>query len=164
MNAPIEESDYEVTKEDKNFVYKIIYDKLHKDDSESLPIKDLFISYENEMPKKRSKRIESLIERYDLKLQSALSEYRNCKDNVFDDFILLRSDYDDLLEEIRRIALPDKYLGLMSWLINRCFMMTPNMTSNRDKIQSKLNKNRSLLLKVLYDLNPKTFLKCFIKG
>ena len=28
MNAPIEESDYEVTKEDKNFVYKIIYDKL----------------------------------------------------------------------------------------------------------------------------------------
>ena len=42
MNAPIEESDYEVTKEDKNFVYKIIYDKLHKDDSESLPIKELF--------------------------------------------------------------------------------------------------------------------------
>ena len=40
MNAPIEESDYEVTKEDKNFVYKIIYDKLHKDDSESLPIKE----------------------------------------------------------------------------------------------------------------------------
>ena len=42
MNAPIEESDYEVTKEDKNFVYKIIYDKLHKDDSESLPIQELF--------------------------------------------------------------------------------------------------------------------------
>ena len=40
MNAPIEESDYEVTKEDKNFDYKIIYDKLHKDDSESLPIKE----------------------------------------------------------------------------------------------------------------------------
>ena len=42
IKAPIDDEEFEVTKEDKNFVYKIIYDKLHKDDSESLPIKDLF--------------------------------------------------------------------------------------------------------------------------
>lgn len=129
----------------------------------TIPIKDLFISHENKIPQKRSKKIESLIEKYDLKLQSMVIDYKKSRDSVFDDFILLRSDYEDLLEEIRRIALPDKYLGLMSWLINRCFMMSPNMLSNKDKIQTKLNKNRSLLLKVLYDLNPKIFLKCFKK-
>jgi hypothetical protein len=77
------------------------------------------------------------------------------------DYLLLRSDYEDLLEDIRRISLPNKYIGLMSWLINRCFMLTPSVIQNRNRIQSKLSKNRPLLLKVLYDLNPSLLLKCF---
>ena len=122
-----------------------------------IPIKEFFINHENKETNKRSKSIENLIEKYSLKV----GKYQADRKSDEDDWLLLRADYEDLLEDIRRISMPDKYIGLMSWLINRCFVMTPNMASNKDKLQSKLNKNRSLLLKILYDLNPKMFLKCF---
>lgn len=131
---------------------------------DTIPIGDFFINHENKIPQKKSKKIEGLIEKYNLEQQSMVAEYKKDRRQTFDDLIVLRSDYEDMLEEIRRIALPDKYLGLMSWLINRCFMITPGVTRNKDKLQTKLNKNRSLLIKVLYDLNPKIFLQCFKNG
>ena len=51
----------------------------------------------------------------------------------------------------------------MSWLINRAFLMTPEMKSNRNTNMSKLNKNKSLLLKTLYLVNKNAFLECFLK-
>ena len=129
--------------------------------NDTIPIKDFFVGYENIETQKKSKSIESLIENYGLKIYNV---QKNNKDKDDSEYILLRSDYEDLLESIRRISMPNKYIGLMSWLINRCFIMTPNMVSNKDKIQSRLNKNRPLLLKILYDLNPKMFIKCFKKG
>lgn len=123
----------------------------------TIPIKEFFVGYENEESQKKSKAIEKLIEDYSLEI------YKN-KDMDDTDYLLLRSDYDDLIESIRKVTMPNKYIGLMSWLINRCFMITPNMVSNKNKILTKLHKNRPLLLKVLYDLNPKMFLKCFKKG
>lgn len=123
----------------------------------TIPIKEFFVGYENEESQKKSKAVEKLIEDYSLEI------YKN-KDKEETDYLLLRSDYDDLIESIRRITLPNKYVGLMSWLINRCFMITPNMVSNKNKILTKLHKNRPLLLKILYDLNPEMFLKCFKNG
>ena len=124
---------------------------------DTIPMSEMFINHTNSLTQHKSKAIEKLIEKYSLDYKNFI--IGNCDD--YSDWLLIRSDYEDLLEDIRRISMPDKYLGLMSWLINRCFMMTPNMSSNRKNIQSKLGKNRSLLLKVLYDLNPKIFLKCF---
>lgn len=128
--------------------------------NDTIPISKYFINHPNDETQKRSKAIEELIEKYSIKL----SNFQQDKKRNDDDYILLRSDYEDLLEDIRRISMPNKYIGLMSWLVNRCFMMTPNMISNRDKIQSRLSKNRPLLLKILYDLNPDLLLKCFKKG
>lgn len=125
--------------------------------NDTIPIKEFFVSYENEESQKKSKAIEKLIEDYSLEIYKS-------KDIDDTDYLLLRSDYDDLIESIRKVTMPNKYIGLMSWLINRCFMITPNMVSNKNKILTKLHKNRPLLLKVLYDLNPKMFLKCFKKG
>lgn len=124
---------------------------------DTIPMSEMFINHTNSLTQHKSKAIEKLIEKYSLDYKNFI--IGNCDD--YSDWLLIRSDYEDLLEDIRRISMPDKYLGLMSWLINRCFMMTPSMSSNRKNIQSKLGKNRSLLLKVLYDLNPKIFLKCF---
>ena len=126
----------------------------------TIPISEYYINHPNDETQKRSKAIEGLIEKYSIKL----SNFQQDKKRNDDDYLLLRSDYEDLLEDIRRISMPNKYIGLMSWLVNRCFMMTPNMISNRDKIQSRLSKNRPLLLKILYDLNPNMLLKCFKKG
>lgn len=129
--------------------------------NDTIPINNFFVNHENENTQKKSKAIEQLIEKYSLKLSEFNS--KNVEKDVCD-YLLLRSDYEDLLEDIRKISMPNKYIGLMSWLINRCFLMTPSMISNKDKIQSRLNKNRPLLLKILYDLNPKMLLKCFING
>lgn len=130
--------------------------------NDMLPIQEFFINHENVETQKRSKAIEKLIEKYSLNYQAFIIDHKRDYDEA--DWLLARTDYEDLLEDIRRIALPDKYVGLMSWLINRCFVMTPGMLRNRNNVQSKLSKNRSLLLKILYDLNPKTFKKCFKKG
>jgi hypothetical protein len=129
-----------------------------------IPINEFFVNHPNEETQKKSKCIEQLIEKYNLELSDFNSDKKKNKEKDYNDYLLLRSDYEDLLEDIRRISLPNKYLGIMSWLINRCFMITPGTKRNRDKIQSKLNKNRSLLLKILYDLNPEMLLKCFKNG
>ena len=113
---------------------------------------------------KKSKNIENIIEKFGLEINKYQADKIKGKEKDESDYLLLRSDYEDLLDEIRKITKSKKYIGLMSWLINRCFMMTPNMISNRDRIQTKLNKNRPLLLKILYDLNPTLLLKCFKKG
>ena len=129
--------------------------------NDTLPISEFFINHENAETQKKSKAIERLIEKYNLEILETQKDKRQGKDV---DYLLLRSDYEDMLEDIRKISLPNKYVGLMSWLINRCFMITPGAIRNKDKIQTKLSKNRQLLLKILYDLNPDLLLKCFKNG
>lgn len=132
--------------------------------NDTIPIKHFFVNHENEETKKKSKAIEKLIEQYSLEIADYQKDKKKYREKDESDYLLLRSDYEDLLEDIRKISLPNKYVGLMSWLVNRCFMITPSMVQNKDRIQSKLSKNRPLLLKVLYDLNPNLLLKCFKKG
>ena len=122
-----------------------------------IPMKNFFISHENKTPRRRSLKVEALIEKYSLEV----FRFHMDNDSDYGDYLLLRSDYDDLLNDIRKITLSENYLGLMSWLLNRSLLITPRIQGQRDKIETKLDRNRSLLLKVLYDLNPKTFKKCF---
>lgn len=132
--------------------------------NDTISIAEFFVNHENMETQKKSKAIEKLIEDYSLEVNDYQRDKKKYKEKDENDYLLLRSDYEDLLEAIRRISLPNKYVGLMSWLVNRCFMMTPGMIRNKDKIQTKLSKNRPLLLKILYDLNPDLLLKCFKKG
>lgn len=131
-------------------------------DTSPIPIAEFFTPQPNIENIKKSKAVEKLIEKYTLKLKQQRECINPAYTNMdFDEWFVLRSDYDSLLEDLRKITLPQKYAGLMSWLINRAFIITPNMKSNRNNINTKLSKNRSILLKILYDLNPKTLLKCF---
>lgn len=132
--------------------------------NDTIPINSFFINHENIETQKRSKRIEELIEEYSLEIFDYQKDKKKNKEKDDSDYLLLRSDYEDLLESIRHISLPNKYIGLMSWLINRCFMITPGTVRNKNRITSKLGKNRPLLLKILYDLNPDLLLKCFKIG
>ena len=54
------------------------------------------------------------------------------------------------------------YLDLFSWLIDRAFLISPSLKYQAN--QSRTRKNRSLLLKTLYDVNPKAVIKCFCKN
>lgn len=121
-----------------------------------------FNKYELDISKKRSKKVEDLIEKYSLRVLSYnVSNYIDNNEN-YEDYILLRSDFNQMIEDIRQTPITKNYLGLMSYLIDRAFMITPEMRENKDKV--RLSKNRSLLLKTLYEVNPQQLLKCFSKN
>ena len=123
----------------------------------TIPFGKFFVSHGTPKDKRLAKRVEEFIQKYSIKL----NEYNSSENNSYEDYLLLRNDYEDMIEDIRRMSLSKNAVGLMSWLINRAFMVTPKINGKRDVINTRLHKNRSLLLKTLYDVNPKTFMLCF---
>ena len=113
-----------------------------------LPISYFFQKAEEPKDRKICKKVESLIEEYGLNYQDS--------DTEDDDYFILRSDFEDMIAEIRTMYISRNYASLMYWLINRAFKVN---SSN-----SKLIKNRPLLLNTLYKVNPKIFLECFSKN
>ena len=118
-----------------------------------------FIPHPLEVPDIRGRKIEQLIEKYSFKL----GRYQQTlNDDSLDDILLLRTDFDQLIQDIRQLHLGKKYQGLMSYLINRGFYITPKVKQRKKYMESKTHANRSVLVKTLYTLNPEQFLQCFI--
>lgn len=138
-----------------NYLAELNLDRKEQIEANSLiPIQDLFIKHEFTGKNSVSRKVESLIEEY------ALNLYENINDE--DDFhILLREDFNELVEKIRTIYISKNYVGLMSWLINRTFEMTPQAIRRHAGINKTIRNNKATLTKVLYESSPKTFLKCF---
>jgi len=130
-----------------NHLYKLQV-KSYRTNESTLPMALFYNTYPLEKSRKQSKKVEELIERY------ALYNYSDD-----DKFLLSRTDFDKLIEDIRRVYISKNYRGLMSWLINRAFMITNGM--NNRQINSQISKNRVVLLKTLYTVNPTQFLDCF---
>ena len=87
------------------------------------------------------------------------------EEESFDDnSLLLRDDFDNLIEDIKKVYISKAYIGLMSWLIDRAFIVTSNIKRNKNTITRKTNENKALLLKVLYDVNSKNLLQIFSKN
>ena len=129
--------------------------------SEVISNSEFFVPHINPLSYKKSKQVEKLIEDYSLEFfKMNISD----EEMTSSDYLLLRSDYDDLIDALRRITISQNYMGLMSWLLNRGLIMTPGMVSNKGSLTTKLGKNRPLLLKILYDMSPKNFKKCFKMG
>lgn len=122
-----------------------------------LPMSYFYNQYQLDGNRRKSKKVEGLIEKY------ALGLYVSHMNND-DEYFLLRSDFEDMVEDIRQMYISKEYLGLMSWLVNRAFCITPNMQAQSRVIQSKINKNKSILLKTLYSVNPNNLLEIFSKN
>ena len=123
----------------------------------ALPFSDFFIPHKAPADKRPAKKVEEFIQKYSIKL----NEVNTSEDASYEDYILLKDDYEEMIEDIRKISLSKNSVGVISWLINRAFMVTPEINKNSGVINTKLHKNRSLLLKTLYDVSPKVFLSCF---
>lgn len=143
-----------------NHVFKLKVGE-YKPSTETLPIKDFFVNHSLEVNKDVSRRIERMISEYSLDVYNYYVGDDETDEVDADNYLLLRDDFEKLIEDIREAAIPSKYVGLFAWLINRAFCVTPNMQSNTGKLKTTLNKNKSLLLKTLYDANPEALLKCF---
>lgn len=132
-----------------------------RSDKSTLPMEYFFNKFEMKENKKKSKKVEELIQKY------SLMQYdynTNSEEDDNGDYLLLRSNFNDLIKEIQYIYISNNYLGLMSWIIDRAFMITPNIKSNKANIKTNIDSNKSLLLKVLYNINSKSVLKCFSKN
>lgn len=138
-----------------------------RNENSTLSMDYFFNKYKLETNRRQSKKVEELIEKYSLDLYNSrmkenkeYTDYGYCDDEV----LLLRNDFDQLIDDIKRIYISKNYIGLMSWLIDRAFLITPNVQSNKNKTNRKTNENKALLLKVLYDINPQNVLQIFSKN
>ena len=144
-----------------NYLGEVKFDDYRSPDS-TLGMENFFVKYDLELNRRKSKRVEEIIEKYSLQLYSARSE--EDEDDMYDEYLLLREDFDQMVEDIKKVYMSDSYLGLMSWLIDRAFCITVGAQRNQSVKNSKIHKNKSLLLKVLYDINKENLLKIFSKG
>ena len=139
-----------------NYLYDLELNKF-RHETTTLPMSYFFKKIELKADKRNCKKVEELISRYSLKL----IKLPECED---DDYLLLRSDFDELISDINKINISKNYTGLMSWLIDRAFVITDNVKYNNVRLKTKLNKNKAILLKVLFSVNSRTFLSCFKNG
>ena len=151
-----------------NYHLKCPMDKLYdinitkyRSGNTTLPMSDFFIKHELDKSKKISKKIEELIEKFSLKVMD-YNINKNSYDYYSEDYLLLRSDFDNLVHAIRETNISGNYMGLISWLLDRAFNITPNVSRNH-MLNTNLNRNKSLLLSVLYEVNPKSLLGCFVQ-
>lgn len=139
-----------------NYLYNLQFKKV-SGASPTLPMDYFFKRHELDVNRKTSKKVEDLINKYSFDLYNANA-------NGSEDYLLLRSDFDQLIKDISQINISKNYLGLMSWLIDRAFCITPAMRSNKGHVKSTVNKNKSLLISVLYHVNRNSLFKVFSKN
>ena len=136
-----------------NYLSSVKIERLKKN-KKRIPMDYFFNKQERPSDGRRRtcRKVEELIEKYSINL---LNE---------DDYILLREDFENLIDDIRKIYISNNYLDLISWLIDRCFCITTTAKAHVSQTNSKTNKNKSLLLKTLFDINPNAVIKCFSKN
>ena len=140
----------------------------YRNSSSTLPMSTFFVKYEMDSHKRKSRKVEELIEKYSMDLynnyQKAMSDNELDDEDEKDNYLLLRSDFDDMINDIKQVYISQNYLGLMSWLINRAFCISSGVKRNTKELQSTLHNNKAILLKTLYSINPDALLKCFAKN
>lgn len=118
-----------------------------------LPISHFLNKYEVKGSRRGSRKVEKIIEKYSLELLA--SQFSD-----EDEYLLLRSDFDEMIEDIKRVHMSKQYLSLMSWLVQRAFLLTPQAYNSH----SQTHRNKSILLKTLYEVNPSCLLQVFSKN
>lgn len=134
-----------------------------KPETATLPISHFFVKFQLVGSRRKCKKVEWLIEKYSLDLYNFNIDLTESENNKID-YLLLRSDFDKLIEDINKTYISKNYLGLMSWLIDRAFVITATLKRTNSQFESRIEKNKSILLKTLFDINPKNLLEVFNSG
>lgn len=126
----------------------------NRSSAHTIPTEDFFIRYENRPKKRVCKKVEELIQKYAIDL----NKYNRGEISGEESFMILENRFDEMISDIRNVHISTNYLGLMSYLIEQAF------TSKVPNGNGKIYKNKAMLLKVLYEVNTKQFLSCFVKA
>lgn len=122
----------------------------------------LFNKYPLDKDRRQCKKVEKFIQDYSLNLKDYYSDCNSNNEN--EDYLLLRSDFDEMIESIQTLYLSSTYIGLMSWLVDRAFLIVPQSKGKKEKSFSQTDFNKAILLKTLYNINPQNLLKIFSKN
>ena len=141
-----------------NYLYRLKFDRV-KNETKPISMDQFWVKHDIENGRRKSKAVEAIIEKYSLELHN----YNISDDKNSADYFLLMDDFDRMISDIQKIYISKNYLGMMSWLINRAFGIGAGVRRNKETMDSKLFKNRALLLKVLYVVSPEIFLQCFVE-
>jgi hypothetical protein len=150
-----------------NIVYNYKMQKFKNAES-TLSMDYFFQKFKLEGDRRKSKKVESLIEEYSVELFNYYQDMDGRDMDLSEAEIMsdsLEEDLESLITKIKGLYLNSTYIGLTSWLIDRAFCISPQAKarSNREynKTNTMTNKNKALLLKVLYDINPKNVIEVF---
>lgn len=136
-----------------NYLYDLKLDQFRSTAS-TLPMENFFNKFDLNLDRRNCKKVESVLCDYSL---------QHYQENQIEDvdYLLLRNDFDSLIQTLSSMAISKNYQGFISWMLDRIFVISPPVKSNQYKIKSTIKKNRSLMIKILYQLNSKCFLNCF---
>lgn len=140
-----------------NYLYNLKLDQFRSNES-TIPIQYFFKKFEIEKNRKTCKKVEEIIEMYMNKYYSIISSENE------DSYFLLKMDFDNMIQDIKKVYISKNYIGLFSWLIDRAFCVSISQKQNQYKLKSKIKKRKSILIKALYDINSANLLKCFSKN
>ena len=129
----------------------------HRSPYSTIPMEEFFHNFPLEENRRKCKKVEDLIYKYRLNLLNSEGEK--------EDYLILREDFEKLINDISQVYLSKSYLGLTSWLVDRAFCITPYAKACATRVtgytNSKTRANKALLMKVLYRISPKSVLAVF---
>lgn len=144
-----------------NYLYTLKMKK-YRSNLPSISVREFLQDYELNEPKRISANVESLIQKYSLALYDHYKFDNKIEEKREESILLLRSDFDELIDDLRNVYISNNYLGFMSYLLHKAFVVEDN--SSIDDIDiPRIRTNRSILMKILYEVSPKSLLKCFSK-
>lgn len=141
-----------------NCLYDLKFPKF-RSSSSTLPMDYFFQKFPMDKSRKICKKVEDLINKYSFELYNY-----NSVEERDETYLLLRSNFDQMIQDIRSVYISNSYVGLFSWLIDRAFTISPGNKKNVGTMKSTINKNKSLLLKTLFEVNEDNLMKCFSKN
>lgn len=132
--------------------------------SETIPMKEFFINFSLETKSRRERDdIENYISEYSKDYFRQNMAYQRDEEND-DSYLLTCLHFQDLLDTLQERMKKNKgmSIGTTASLIDRAFRISKKRKSQ--KLQCNTNKNKSLLLKILYLLNDENVKRCFSKN
>lgn len=128
------------------------------------PIADFFVQFDiEEENRRKSKKVEKLINRFVYQTHDEINNNDNVILNTDENWLLYNDDFDELIADLKEVYISSKYIGLMSWLIDKTFGISLHMKGGLARKNSTY-RNRPVLLSVLYEINPNVLLRCFARN
>lgn len=124
---------------------------------EVVKFKDLMVDGVEYRNTSKSKRVEDMVASFSMIYKNCSDRMRNTNSSSSKSFLayMYEEEFNEFIEKLRGTYISKKSIGLMFDIISRAFGEVEDV---------KTKNNKPLLLKVLYETSPNTFLSCFKKS